>query len=135
MLTYSVTGETLLRATDENKQLLVDLLSAQGASGGTNFEAGLVQAFDVLDNSRNSTESYSGCKTAIIFLSDGFPTWGLTDAAGLAQLVEDRNAIYDARLFSFALGPTADEVSIFGVAEPPMSKVVSTLCVYHIAPG
>lgn len=109
----------------------MDLLGEQFAFGGTNFEDGLVKAFDILDNSRNSTQSYSGCKTAIIFLSDGFPNVGVSDAASLAQLVEDRNTIYDGRLFTFALGPTADDVSIFGVAEPPMLNVLiwhETMC-------
>lgn len=89
----------------------MDLLDGEVASGPTNYENGLIKAFDVFDNSRSATESYSGCKTAILFLSDGMPTEGIDDAASLAQLVEDRNTIYDGRLFTFALGPTADEVS------------------------
>lgn len=128
VLTSSVNGETLLSATDANKKLLVDLLDERETVYGTSFEAGLTKAFDVLDNSRNGTQNYSGCKTAIIFLSDGYPVGGLTSGADLAQLVEDRNTIYDARLFTFTLGQTGAEVSVFRLTEQSMLQNEALSC-------
>ncbi|CAN0102855.1 unnamed protein product [Discosporangium mesarthrocarpum] len=106
-----ITGSNLLlRATNENKELLVELLDQVVLETTTNFEVALNLAFDVLDTSRLAGEGYSSsCSTAILLLTDGRITQGLA-AEFIPDLVQARNVDIGAEVFTFALGPDADQV-------------------------
>jgi hypothetical protein len=62
-----------------------------------------------LFESGRTTEISSNCHRAILFLSDGVPTRGKTGTA-LYTHIADKN-IFDATIFSYALGANADTVT------------------------
>ncbi|CAN0294046.1 unnamed protein product [Discosporangium mesarthrocarpum] len=104
-----LTGNLLLRASDENKKVLLELLNQVVPETTTNFEVALNLAFDVLDASRLAGEEYSSsCNTAILLLTDGHITQGLA-AEFIPDLVQARNVDIGAEMFTFALGPEADQ--------------------------
>jgi len=67
-------GETLLRATKDNKDRLVSEIENLYAEGSTNFGDGLFRAFLALENTIQQ-EVTSGCNAAILFLT-GKQGWG-----------------------------------------------------------
>ena len=63
-------GGTLQRATDENKSSMLARIDSLQADGGTNFAEGYRAAFKIIESS-NLAEITSGCRQAILFLTDG----------------------------------------------------------------
>ncbi|CAN0267796.1 unnamed protein product, partial [Hapterophycus canaliculatus] len=63
-------------------------------------------------------EASSNCTTAILLLTDGEITEGLgvDDSSDLSTFVRDRNADIEAQLFTFALGPQADNDTLKTIA-------------------
>ena len=74
----------------------------------TNFEAAFDKAYDLFQSSK-TTEISSNCHRAILFLSDGEPTIGKT-GTGLCTNIAEKNT-FNATIFSYALGESADTVS------------------------
>ena len=107
---FSDTAETLvfpalMRATAENKETVLRALEESSYGGLTNFEAAFDKAYDLFQSSK-TTEISSNCHRAVLFLSDGVPTRGKTGTA-LYTHIADKN-IFDATIFSYALGANAD---------------------------
>lgn len=70
------------------------------ATGGTNINAALTEALDLVDRER---------PTYLLFLTDGLPTEGETDASTILHNVD--NAMREnVRLFSFGVGDDVDTV-------------------------
>lgn len=116
MHTYSTQADVLtderrlVRATDENKALLLELLDNVLATGATDFGAAFETTFDLLEKSRAlGEEASSECKTAIILLTDGAITLGM-NAVAVSTLIDTLNVEIGAEIFTFALGPEADQV-------------------------
>jgi Mg-chelatase subunit ChlD len=110
---FSDTAETLvfpalMRATAENKETVLRALEESSYGGLTNFEAAFDKAYDLFQSSK-TTEISSNCHRAVLFLSDGVPTRGKTGTA-LYTHIADKN-IFDATIFSYALGANADTVT------------------------
>ena len=107
---FSDTAETLvfpalMRATAENKETVLRALEESSYGGLTNFEAAFDKAYDLFQSSK-TTEISSNCHRAVLFLSDGVPTRGKTGTT-LYTHIADKN-IFDATIFSYALGANAD---------------------------
>ncbi|CAM9915913.1 unnamed protein product [Ectocarpus sp. 12 AP-2014] len=101
----------LIAASDENKEMLLDLFDGVGPDGSTNFEEAMITTFNLLDESRALGDvASSSCSTAILLLTDGEITEGLgvNDPSEISALVETLNADIGAEIFTFALGPDAD---------------------------
>ena len=76
---YKIGGhDTLLRATRENKEMLIENVRNLKANGATNFYDAFDAIFNALDRTIAS-EATSGCNVAILFLTDGVITAGQSD--------------------------------------------------------
>ena len=62
--------DKLIRATTENKRLLIESIKQLEAGGATNFFDAFNTAFNAISNTIRS-ESTSGCNIAILFMTDG----------------------------------------------------------------
>ena len=101
-------GGRLLQATVENKDTMKALVDGLVAGGSTNFYAAFEEAFDLIDAS-TAYEASSNCHTAILFLTDGVMSDGYTESQ-VYNLINQRNAAYDATVFTYSLGSGADDV-------------------------
>ncbi len=100
-------SEDLVPADQESLNQAKTFVQAIGAAGLTNIE----QAFDVaLDH--DFTEGHAN---AIVFLTDGYPTWGTTD---LQQILEQVNAKCPdhVRIFTFGIGEEVSEALLSQLA-------------------
>ena len=104
--------DMLVRATNENKQILIEQIQALTEGGATNFHAGFQQAFYALE--RTIEQEYtSGCNVAILFMTDGVNTAG-PETDEVLQLIKNgtqRLATQydrDTKIFTFSLGTQAD---------------------------
>lgn len=89
--------DKLIRATTENKELLIESIEQLEAGGATNFFDAFNTAFNAISNTIRS-ESTSGCNIAIFFMTDGTITAGESEEA-VTALVN-----YNTRYLSLALG-------------------------------
>lgn len=105
-------GATLIRATNENKQKIVNAIKGLSASGATNFYDAFTKAFDALDTTIRQ-ESTTGCNIAVLFLTDGQITEG-PGSSEVVSLVNERIQNLSNRygrkavVFSYSLGINAD---------------------------
>jgi len=104
--------DSLIRATSENKNLLIDAIRGLEANGATNFYDAFRTAFNVIDRTIRDEQS-SGCNIACLFMTDGVITAG-RDAHEVIAMVNDRtdrlsiNFDRKATVFTFSLGQKAD---------------------------
>lgn len=109
---------TLLRASYSNISRLSEAMMTQVSAdpaGGTNYEAALLEAFDVLDLNQGGPDS-ANCSTALLFLTDGFPNQGSTSQDFLIELVRRRNAPHQATVFTYTLGSNSGAALAQGIA-------------------
>ena len=112
--------EFLLRATSENKELLINSINELTEGGATNFHDGFKHAFDALE--RTIAQEYtSGCNVAILFMTDGVRTAGpgTDQVLSLIDTSTQRLAsIYgrDTTIFTFSLGEQADRLATKEIA-------------------
>ena len=117
---FSDTAETLgfprlERATQENKETVLNALDQSIYIGRTNYEAAFDKAFDLFEYSE-TTEISSNCHRAILFLSDGEPTVGDGKTGDdLYRHITEEN-IFNATIFTYALGESADEEALKNIA-------------------
>ena len=95
--------EGLLEMTPANRRRAADEIEALFDGGGTNIEAGLRSGFDALDGLAPSEERFS----AVVLLTDGQPTAGVTDRGALRELASNLNT-KEVPLFGIAFGDDAD---------------------------
>mmetsp|Transcript_28669 Transcript_28669/g.52984 ORF Transcript_28669/g.52984 Transcript_28669/m.52984 type:complete len:542 (+) Transcript_28669:127-1752(+) len=111
---------SLIRATNENKERLIKAIKNLDANEATNFYDAFNTAFNALDKTIRS-ESTSGCNIAILFMTDGQISEG-PGANEVIKLVNDRtgqlSATFDrnATLFTFSLGQQADHAVTKSIA-------------------
>ena len=110
MLTFSdsaskISGNSLLRATTNNKNNLVNQINNIYASGGTNYEAAFTAAFQIFNDTRVD-EIGSPCQNIILFLTDGAVTAGETNSTILLQKIRNLNNYgnHNATIFTYGLG-------------------------------
>ena len=100
-------GDRFLQATVENKDTMKAYVNGLYTGGSTNFYDAFDEAFDLIDAS-TTYEYTSNCHTAILFLTDGEMSTGT--ASQVYNLINQRNAAYDATVFTYSLGSGADDV-------------------------
>ena len=108
LLVFNQLPNTLIPATNKNIYQLCNLLYDLSAYGGTNFQAAMELAFQVLDE---TGENSANCHSAILFLTDGHPTQGsIQSESGLTNLVQQLNSngdTFKATVFTYTLGSGA----------------------------
>jgi len=113
-------GATLIRATNENKQKIVNAIKGLSANGSTNFYEAFARTFDALDTTIRQ-ESTTGCNIAVLFLTDGQITEGPGSDA-VISLVNEQTANLSTRygrktvVFTFSLGFNADTTTTKQIA-------------------
>ena len=95
-------------ASTGNREEGMEFVRRQSALGGTNYEAALELAFGQLFP--------DGRRSHVIFLTDGFPTFGETDLPVLSQLAGEW-AGEGARLFTIGVGEEIDRGFLRALAE------------------
>lgn len=104
----------LIRATDENKELLIQEVSKLSPSGRTDFYKGFEKSFEILERSSNE-ELTANCHKAILFLTDGEMNSDYYTADDLFDLVDAKINGYTINnqnrpvIFSYSFGGSADE--------------------------
>lgn len=114
-------GQTsLIRATKENKKLLIDAIDGLEAEGATNFYDAFDKAFDAIDKTIRA-EQTTGCNIALLFMTDGQITQGPGED-DVINLVNDRtgqlatNFNRKTTIFTFSLGDLADHTVTKSIA-------------------
>jgi Ca-activated chloride channel family protein len=92
---------SLKQATAENVADAIRFSDKLEASGGTNIHGGLVEALKM--------EADSKRPRVIVLMTDGEPTFGITNPQQLAKDISDRN-VKGARVFTFGVGPTVNKL-------------------------
>lgn len=105
--------DSLIRATTENKERLVEAINGLEANGGTNFYDAFELAYSSLEKSIPNDKT-TLCNAAILFLTDG----GITRGPGrdeVINLVNERTRQFakndfgrKALVFTYSLGDSAD---------------------------
>lgn len=99
-----VYSDTLVAVTDSERTKMQNwALQRIRAGGGTNFEAGMGQAMDLIQSSVDAGMT-SMCEKAILFLTDGVAAYS-ESAYTSTQQAATRNGVV---LFTYALGSGAD---------------------------
>ncbi|KAK1735864.1 voltage-dependent calcium channel-like protein [Skeletonema marinoi] len=112
--------DLLVRATNENKNLLIDSIQNLTDGGATNFHAGFQLAFDSLE--RTIEQEYtSGCNVAILFMTDGVRTAGPETDEVLSLINDSTQRLAtlfnrDTKIFTFSLGSQADRLATKEIA-------------------
>ena len=88
----------LLVATKENVKKALRAVETLEATGGTDIDGALRTAL-----ANDFTEGPTRAKL-IIFLTDGLPSVGITDAGSILKDVSQSNAKHKARIYSFGVG-------------------------------
>ncbi len=91
--------ETLVQATRENRQAAREFIGSLDAGGGTNIHDSLAAARHLFPEGKTTK--------AIIFLTDGEPTAGITDANVIARSMREGNT-KNIRTFVFGVGENLD---------------------------
>jgi hypothetical protein len=102
----------LIRATNENKNQMIEAIKRLEPQGGTNFYNAFGKAFDALESTIRN-EATSGCNIAILFMTDGMISEG-PEAHEVINLVNERTEQLESSfsrkitIFTFSLGYEAD---------------------------
>eukprot|EP00210_Caulerpa_lentillifera_P007393 g7066.t1 len=128
IVTFSDTAERLeknkplLRGTKGNLTTLKESVENVKPSGGTNFDAGFAEAFDILTSAceeETKNETCRGCHKVIFFLTDGKDNSlntgeGIKPSTMLRKIEDYQNKLakkssIKANIFTFSMGEKADD--------------------------
>ncbi|XP_038061260.1 voltage-dependent calcium channel subunit alpha-2/delta-1-like [Patiria miniata] len=102
---------TLIQATRDNVNALIEEVNKIQPEGHTNFEQAFRLAFRVLERSA-SVGRTTACNKAILFMTDGSPTRGEDDPTTLAEIVDGLNTRSDgtkiASIFTYSISEVAE---------------------------
>lgn len=110
----------LLPMTPENRQRAAREIGALFDGGGTNIEAGLRSGFDAFQGVELDRE---GRFPALVLLTDGQPTAGVTARADLRELASNLNA-RELPVFGIAFGDDADFGLVRALAQDAQGAAV-----------
>lgn len=105
-----------------NERLLTNCISGIVDAGGTNIEAGLNQAYDMLRES-------SAKKKIIVLMSDGEPTYGKSGA----DLIAYADSIKEDGIYIYTLGFFENMVNNKASAQKLMEEIASEGCHYEVS--
>lgn len=106
--------ETLATTAARDEALFyVDRLEA---TGGTNINAALLAAVDLLRASQSGNGAATAGQSMIIFLTDGLPSTGIQDEGAIRRNIKDANRS-GIRVFSFGVGFDVNTRLLDGLAK------------------
>eukprot|EP00028_Trichosphaerium_sp_Am-I-7-wt_P007585 CAMPEP_0168534572 /NCGR_PEP_ID=MMETSP0405-20121227/18023_1 /TAXON_ID=498012 /ORGANISM="Trichosphaerium sp, Strain Am-I-7 wt" /LENGTH=1106 /DNA_ID=CAMNT_0008561391 /DNA_START=25 /DNA_END=3345 /DNA_ORIENTATION=- len=100
----------LVRGSSSNRALFKEAISELRAEGGTNFEAGFQEVFNLLDrtfaqhNPDENIITHSACLTSILFLTDG----NSIDPEDLIKEYQETHPKNNVKVFSYTMGNNID---------------------------
>ncbi len=94
----------LQRATRDIRENIVKYIDGLKASGETNYEAAIRSIYNIFGNSKANE---LGCQSIVIFLTDGEPTVGETDANNLLKLINEIDK-FNTIWFGYSIGFNKD---------------------------
>ncbi len=97
----------LIAANDDGKRQAREFIEKMRASGGTNINDALLQALRQFQTNERPR--------FIVFITDGQPTVGVTDASRIMQNVKQANQTH-ARIFAFGVGYDINTLLLDGLA-------------------
>eukprot|EP00804_Cyclotella_cryptica_P019042 CCRYP_014462-RA/>CCRYP_014462-RA protein AED:0.00 eAED:0.00 QI:131/1/1/1/1/1/2/705/532 len=102
----------LIRATDENKKMMMEHIETLTHKGGTNFYAAFKAAFDAIERTIKD-ELTTGCNVAILFMTDGTISTGPGEDETISlvnQRIENLKTNFNqtTTIFTYSLGQEAD---------------------------
>jgi Ca-activated chloride channel family protein len=92
---------TMQQASRDNVKSAEAFVNDFKADGGTNINEALGTALELFNN---KPDDYVQHPNIVIFLTDGLPTVGETNAAKILANVKEKNAALNARIFNFGVG-------------------------------
>jgi len=108
IIIFSETAESrfpiLKRATPDIRENIIKYIDELKTTGETNYEAAIRSIYNIFSNSKVNE---SGCQSIIIFLTDGEPTVGETDADNLVKLINEIDK-FNTIWFGYAIGFNKD---------------------------
>lgn len=118
----------MVRATKANIENLIDYIKNLQVIGGTNYADAFQAANDLLKNSFNQG-SLSGCKTYLIFLTDGIPQTGISEKSSLIQFIDNLQYLKNSVVFSYILGskPNVDIPKAISCLRKGYTETISNL--------
>eukprot|EP00210_Caulerpa_lentillifera_P007398 g7071.t1 len=128
IVTFSDTAERLEKSkplvsgTEDNRKTFKKLMEGIKPSGGTNFDAGFAEAFDILTSAceeETQNDTCTGCHKVIMFLTEGRdtsqargesikPSTMLAKIDGYQNKLAKKSSI-KANIFTFSMGEKADD--------------------------
>lgn len=101
----------LSRATDDNKNAMLDYIDRLVPDGATNYYSGFEKAFDIFEES-NAVEVSTSCRQAILFVTDGI--MGDDDSVLYDKIDLERNKYVfkdkqPPAIFTYSFGDSAPE--------------------------
>jgi Ca-activated chloride channel family protein len=99
-----------VKMTPENKEAFKALVGRFRVEGGTNFSTGMLLGFQVA----NEMDLPEAVLTRVIMFTDGQPTHGVTDDAGLQTLIEKQAG--RASMSAFGYGAGANQTLLQGLS-------------------
>jgi len=103
-------GNFMQQATTSNKEKVLEGVRSLLIGGSTNFYSAFNTTFDLLARSR-ATEFTSGCRTAVLFLTDGEMTGTAYTVADVQALIASSNVNIGATIFTYSLGRDSDRTT------------------------
>jgi len=101
---------SLTQMNDDTREGALNYIRNLDAMGGTNISEALELAVNALNKSESKNSKF------IVFVTDGKPTAGLTDAEDIIKLMTSKNT-ESIRLFSFGIGDDLNAELIDNLAE------------------
>jgi len=99
-------NDTLIRATNQNKLRITDLINSLNATGGSNFTDAFAKADFLISNT--PIEFDTPCKTILFFITDGKPTEGIIEIDSLVYYIDNLPNLKNVTIFSYSVGTLLD---------------------------
>ena len=99
----------LIRMSSSNKQNITNYINSLSAGGTTNYEDAFRKTYEIYNSSYGDEMGNFACQTIILFLTDGVPTIGMTQADQLIDLINfyENQTNANMTVLSWGLGQDA----------------------------
>eukprot|EP00090_Calanus_glacialis_P003392 TRINITY_DN12511_c0_g1_i1.p1 TRINITY_DN12511_c0_g1~~TRINITY_DN12511_c0_g1_i1.p1 ORF type:complete len:876 (+),score=214.06 TRINITY_DN12511_c0_g1_i1:35-2662(+) len=101
-------AQRVIQATNENKNLAIKHILELQAGGGTNMNDAMLEGVKLTEFALQNEKLPQNVKSMIIFLTDGLPSSGETNAEAIKDNIKNANTELHTPIFSIGFGRDAD---------------------------